>query len=374
MDKTNTTTYAPGEYPNLPPPSNNVGAISWLRKRLFSSPLNTTLTLLSFILVAWTLPPLFNWAILTASWGGNDPALCKAEGVGACWTFVNVKLRQFIYGFYPETEIWRVNTLFILFFSAIAYLVLPKTPKKGWVGLFAIIGLPIIAFILLYGGMFGLTLVETDDWGGLSLTLVLSFIGIVASLPFGILLALGRRSSMPAVRSACTIFIELWRGVPLITVLFMASVMFPLFLPEGMNFDKLLRALIGIALFNSAYMAEVIRGGLQAIPKGQAEAAQSLGLSYWKMMIFIILPQALKIVIPGIVNTFISLFKDTTLVLIIGLFDFLGIVQSASKDAEWLSYQTEGYVFAAVIYFCFCFSMSRYSMLLEKKLHTGHKR
>ena len=214
--------------------------------------------------------------------------------------------------------------------------------------------------------------IETPLWGGLFLTLVIGVVGIVGSLPIGIVLALGRRSDMPIVRSLCVAFIELWRGVPLITVLFMASVMFPLFLPEGMNFDKLIRALIGVLLFSAAYMAEVVRGGLQAIPRGQYEAAEALGLSYWKSMSLIILPQALKMVIPGIVNTFIGLFKDTTLVLIIGLFDLLGMVQLAGTNPKWLGFATEGYVFSAFGFWIFCFSMSRYSQHLEKKLHTGH--
>ena len=217
-----------------------------------------------------------------------------------------------------------------------------------------------------------LPMVETPLWGGLFLTLVIAISGIVASLPIGIVLALGRRSSMPLVRAVCVAFIELWRGVPLITVLFMSSVMFPLFLPEGMNFDKLLRALIGVMLFSAAYMAEVVRGGLQAIPKGQYEAAQALGLGYWKMMALIVLPQALKLVIPGIVNTFIGLFKDTTLVLVIGLFDLLGIVRQAGTNPDWGGFAIEGYFFSGLLFWAFCFGMSRYSQHLEKKLHTGH--
>jgi general L-amino acid transport system permease protein len=247
-------------------------------------------------------------------------------------------------------------------------------PHKGWLSAFTLFGYPVIAFYLFYGGAFGLELVETSSWGGLSLTLILSGVGIAASLPIGIVLALGRRSEMPIVRSVCVIFIEFWRGVPLITVLFMSSVMLPLFLPEGSSFDKLLRAMIGIVLFESAYMAEVVRGGLAAIPKGQYEAAMALGLNYWKSMGLIILPQALKMVIPGIVNTFIGLFKDTTLVLIIGLFDFLTTVEAGFKDSHWLGYALEGYVFAALIYWVFCYSMSRYSQNLEQKLHTGHAR
>ena len=247
-------------------------------------------------------------------------------------------------------------------------------PWKAWLGAFILFGYPVIAFILFSGGMFGLEHVETSRWGGLTLTLILASVGMAASLPLGILLALGRRSNMPIVKAVSVIFIEFWRGVRLITVLFMSSVMLPLFLPEGTNFDKLLRAMIGITLFQSAYMAEVVRGGLQAIPKGQYEAAQALGLGYWRSMGLIILPQALKLVIPGIVNTFIALFKDTTLVLIIGLFDLLAMIEAALADPKWLGFAIEGLTFAAFIYWIFCFSMSRYSMSLERKLHTGHKR
>jgi general L-amino acid transport system permease protein len=227
---------------------------------------------------------------------------------------------------------------------------------------------PVIGTILLVGGAFGMPLVETQLWGGLMLTLVIAGVGIVASFPIGIVLALGRRSTMPLIRALCVTFIELVRGVPLITILFMASVMLPMFLPEGMNFDKLLRALVGVTLFAGAYMAEVVRGGLQAIPRGQYEAAAALGLGYWKMMGLVVLPQALRVVIPGIVNTFIALFKDTTLVLIIGLFDLLGMIQAATTDPKWLGYAVEGYVFAAFVFWIFCFGMSRLSMSLEVKL------
>jgi general L-amino acid transport system permease protein len=253
-------------------------------------------------------------------------------------------------------------------------LFIKRFPWKLWLGLFILFGYPVIAFYLFSGGVFGMEYVETSRWGGLTLTLVLASVGMAASLPLGILLALGRRSSMPIVKSLSVVFIEFWRGVPLITVLFMSSVMLPLFLPEGTHFDKLLRAMIGITLFQSAYMAEVVRGGLQAIPKGQYEAAQALGLSYWKTMGLIILPQALKLVIPGIVNTFIALFKDTTLVLIIGLFDMLAMIQAALADPNWLGYAIEGLLFAALVYWVFCFGMSRYSLALERKLHTGHAR
>ncbi|MDF4797489.1 amino acid ABC transporter permease, partial [Vibrio parahaemolyticus] len=231
-----------------------------------------------------------------------------------------------------------------------------------------------IVAALLYGGVFGLEVVETHKWGGLLVTLIIALVGIVVSLPIGVILALGRRSNMPIIRSLCTVYIEVWRGVPLITVLFMASVMLPLFMSEGSETDKLIRALIGVVMFSAAYMAEVVRGGLQAIPKGQYEAADALGLSYWKKTGLIILPQALKITIPSIVNTFIGLFKDTSLVLIIGMFDVLGIGQAANTDPEWLGFATESYVFVALVFWVFCFGMSRYSIWLEHKLHTGHKR
>jgi general L-amino acid transport system permease protein len=243
-----------------------------------------------------------------------------------------------------------------------------------------IIGLAIAAALAIIIAMLGLPqglpVVETSQWGGLLVTLIVAITGIVASLPIGILLALGRRSKMPAIRLLSVTFIEMVRGVPLITVLFMASVMLPLFLPSGVNFDKLLRALVGVALFSSAYMAEVVRGGLQAIPKGQYEAARALGLTYWIMMVFIVLPQALRIVIPGIVNTFIGLFKDTTLVSIVGLFDLLGIIQAGFADQKWVSPMTAptGYLGAALIFFIFCFAMSRYSMYMERRLATGYRR
>jgi len=263
---------------------------------------------------------------------------------------------------------------FMAAFLAFGLVTLNRAPAKSWIAFLLIFIYPFIAFFLWVGDGFGLDYIETAQWGGLFLTLVVAGTGIAASLPVGILFALGRRSDMPAVRAVSIGFIELWRGVPLITVLFMSSVMLPLFLPEGVNFDKLLRALIGVALFSSAYMAEVVRGGLQAIPKGQYEAAASMGLGYWQMMRLIILPQALKLVIPGIVNTFIGLFKDTTLVLIIGLFDLLGSVQAATTDPKWVAMFVEGYVFTALVFWIFCFSMSRYSMHIERKLHTGHKR
>lgn len=357
------------EQPSMPPPSSTVGVLGWVKNNLFSGPINTIVTLAMAFVLFKLLPPLINWLFIDADWVGNSKEACTSAG--ACWVFVANNLNKFMYGFYPPDQIWRVNLMFAILVVGIAWLVIKKLPFKGWVAGFMLLIFPVIAFLLMYGGL-GLPVVETHKWGGLSLTLVLALIGIVLSLPFGVLLALGRRSEMPIVRAFSTIYIEFWRGVPLITVLFMASVMLPLFVPEEVSFNKLLRAMIGIIMFQSAYMAEVVRGGFQAIPKGQYEAADSLGLSYWKSMTFIILPQALKLMIPGIVNTFIALFKDTSLVLIIGLFDLLAIVQASLNDPEWLGFSTEGYVFVAFTFWIFCFGMSRYSMALERKLQTGH--
>jgi general L-amino acid transport system permease protein len=343
-----------------------------MRKNLFSSVPNSILTLLGMYLIYKTVPPALNWAIFQANWVGTTREACTSEG--ACWLFIIVRFKQFMFGFYPPSEYWRVVVAFSMAGILIAWLLIERSPKKGLVGAFTVFCYPVIAYFLFYGGAFGLEEVETHKWGGLMLTLILATIGMFCALPIGIVLALGRRSSMPIARSCSIIFIEFWRGVPLITVLFMSSVMLPIFIPEEMQIDKLLRAMVGIIFFQSAYMAEVVRGGLQAIPKGQYEAAESLALSYWKSMVFIILPQALKLVIPGIVNTFIALFKDTTLVLIIGLFDLLAVVQSVNTDPNWLGYAVEGYVFVASIYWISCFSMSRYSQYLEKKLHTGHAR
>lgn len=355
-----------------PAPSSTVGLLVWLRANLFSGPVNTLFTLAGLYLLYLLLAPTIQWAFINADWVGSSREDCSREG--ACWVFIGARFTQFIYGLYPRGEIWRVDITFATFAVLIAWLAIPRMPLKRWVAMGTLVLFPVFAYFMLYGGYFGLPVVETHRWGGLMLTLVLAVVGMAGALPIGILLALGRRSQMPIVKSFCVVFIEFWRGVPLITVLFMASVMLPLFMPTGVSVDRLVRAFIGITLFQSAYMAEVIRGGLQAIPRGQEEAAAALGMSYWKRMGLIVLPQALKMMIPGIVNTFISLFKDTTLVMIIGLFDLLGIVQAALSDSRWLGFALEGYVFAAFVFWLFCFGMSRYSQYLERKLHTGHKR
>mgnify|MGYP002007473627 FL=1 len=358
--------------PDLPPPRMSVGVLGWLKANLFSNWFNSLLTVFAIYLIWLVVPPLLQWAIIDANWVGSTRADCTQEG--ACWVFIQQRFGQFMYGFYPSELRWRVDTTLWLAIVGAAPLFVPQMPRKALYGLAFLVLYPLIAWSLLHGGVFGLSVVATSQWGGLMLTLVIASVGITGALPLGILLALGRRSNLPAIKVICVTFIEFWRGVPLITVLFMSSVMLPLFLPEGMHFDKLMRALIGVILFQSAYIAEVVRGGLQAIPKGQYEAAAAMGLGYWRMMGLVILPQALKLVIPGIVNVFIALFKDTSLVIIIGLFDLLNSIKQATTDPAWLGMATEGYVFAALIFWIFCFGMSRYSQRLERKLDTGHKR
>ena len=486
------------EAPLLAPPANMVGVRGWVMANLFPNLPNAILTGVALLFIYWVLSFILGWAVFRAVFVGENRDPCAIEGAGACWPYVMAKFPQWIYGFYPIGERWRVNVCFLLGAMALVPMLMPTAPYKTWNALFLLILFPLICLILLTGGHFtlsysaftrmasllalaaaflplavygiedgvriakpglvllglgiavwlvsfvaslgavesflgsvsiaralsfalfvaagvygllqvassgnpasrsalrswgilalglvaamlllkidfGLQYVETQQWGGLLVTLVVAITGIVASLPLGILLALGRRSTMPIVKWFSISFIEVWRGVPLITVLFMASVMLPLFLPPGTNFDKLTRALIAIAIFSAAYMAEVVRGGLQAIPRGQLEAAQALGLPYWNMMNLVVLPQALKIVIPGIVNSFISLFKDTTLVAVVGLYDLLNIISAGSADAKWSSPQTgpTGYFSAAALFWIFCFTMSRYSQSVERRLNTGHKR
>jgi general L-amino acid transport system permease protein len=367
-----------------PPISNNtIGG--WLRTNLLATPKDVVLTILALAVLAFTLPAIINWLFIQASWVGSDRSVCAtiAQGgiqpdgwKGACWAFVQDRFQQFIFGRYPIDERWRVILVGLMLVVLLVPLMIPKLPHKTINAILLFVVFPIVAFFLLRGGSFGLERVDTPLWGGMMVTLILSFVGIAVSFPFGILLALGRRSNMPVVKMFCVIFIEVIRGVPLVMVLFMANVMLPLFLPVGWTIDNFLRAVVGVALFASAYMAEVIRGGLQAIPKGQAEGADSLGLSYWQKTRLIILPQAIKVVIPGIVNTFIGLFKDTSLVSIIGMFDLLNIIRLNFADTTWITPMTPltGLVFAAIIYWIFCFGMSRYSAFMERHLDTGHKR
>jgi general L-amino acid transport system permease protein len=366
-----TTDRGPAE-PLLPPVAERPTVLGWLRRNLFNTPFNSVLSVLILVVIAATLVPLFQWAVLNASWWANSKAECTAGG--ACWAVFRVRWRQYLYGLYPDSEQWRLNLAAVLLVLGMVPLFIKRFGPKVWWALGLVVVYPIVAYWLFAGGVFGLPVVETALWGGLFITLVIAITGIVASFPLGIALALGRRSKLPIIKALSVAFIEVVRGVPLISVLFMASVMLPLFLPPGVTFDKLLRALIGVALFSAAYMAEVVRGGLQAIPKGQFEAAAALGLSYWKTTALIVLPQALKLVIPGIVNTFIGLFKDTSLVLIIGLYDLLGISQVVIKDPAWLGLAAETYVIAGIGFWMFCFAMSRYSMRIERRLERGHKR
>lgn len=385
MDK-NSVSYVRHEFlPALPAPTSDGSASGWLRKNLFSTPLDSLMSVLFGVVIVWFAVSSIDWLFLSAVWSGDGRAACAtiAQGgtqpdgwSGACWAYVGDWFTQFMVGSYPRDQLWRPILIAILFVGLLATMLIPSFPRKGLNAILLLIALPILAYVLLLGGYFGLSHVETTQWGGLMVTLILSFVGIVVSLPVGILLALGRRSKMPIVKAASVGFIELVRGVPLITVLFMASVLLPLFLTPGNNIDKFLRALIGVSIFASAYMAEVIRGGLQAIPKGQYEGADSLGLSYGQKMTFIIMPQAMKLVIPGIVNTFIGMFKDTSLVSIINMYDLLGIVKASFGDANWLTPVTPltGLIFAGFIFWLFCFGMSRYSAFMERHLDTGHKR
>jgi len=358
------------------PPSSNAGAGAWVRKNLFATPQDTILTLLGIAFLLWAVPPVFNFVVGHAVGPGGTVDECRAQDAGACWAYISARISFFIYGFYPIDQFWRPNIVMLGGAALLIPLMAPKLPFKRLNALLFFIVFPVVSYILLAGGAFGLESVPTERWGGLLVTLIISLVGIICSIPLGILLALGRQSKLPIIKTFCVAFIELWRAVPLITVLFMASIMLPLFVPQGVTVDKLLRALVAVTLFEAAYLAEVVRGGLQALPRGQYEAGDSLGLKYWQRMGLIILPQALKHVIPGIVNSFIALFKDTTLVSIVGIFDLLNTIQAGTSDINWSApnQAITGYVFAAAVYWVFCFSMSRYSIFMERRLNTGHKR
>jgi general L-amino acid transport system permease protein len=343
-----------------------------LNKNINTSNFNAVLSTSIILLVIFALPPLLNWFIFDANIVGDTKEACT--GGGACWVYIKVWFNRFMYGMYPNAEQWRVNITFIavLVFIAVGFFVPSKL--RNYLSFYYTILLPIISFILIYyiisGGSFGLVWVETGAWGGLSLTFMVSFFSLIFCFPLGMMLALGRRSNLPVVKYSSLSFIEFWRGVPLITVLFMSAVMFPMFLPEGTYIDKLIRVVVAITLFEAAYTAEVIRGGLQALPRGQYDAAKSLGMGYWKMHIFVILPQALKLVIPGIANTFLALIKDTPLIFVVGLLEVVGMLNLAKTNPKWLGFSMEGYVFAGIIFWIICFSMSKYSQKLELKYKT----
>lgn len=349
-------------------PSSTKGVIHWLKDNLFSTPLNVAMTVLGVAILFWIIPPFIQWAYTDANFSGTTRADCTGDG--ACWVFVKMKIDMFLYGFYPDDQIWRLKTGIVLFLVVIAAFKYLKSVK---IKFFTFSFYLIIAFLLVNGGLFGLEVVPTDKWGGLMLTIVVATVGIVCSFPIGIIIAFGRASNLPIIKSVCVTYVEFIRGVPLITILFMSSIILPLFFPEGMTFDKLLRALIGITLFQAAYVAEIIRGGLQSIPSGQYEAADAIGLSYWQKMFLVILPQALKVAIPNLVGAFISLLQDTTLVLIIGLFDLLAMVRITAADSTWLGMETEGYVFVTFVFWIFCYGMSRFSQKLEKQYNTNLK-
>jgi general L-amino acid transport system permease protein len=339
--------------------------MSWIRKNLFGSPFDAALT----VLVAWllwqTIPPLIGWALVHATFFADDPARCR-EAAGACWAFITSKYRFVLFGLYPYEQQWRA----LIASALIVALLVASCQRRLWDKRLVMLWLAtlLIAAILMMGGVFGLVFVPTEQWGGLPLTLILSVLGIGGAFPLAIFLALGRRSPLPVIRSLSVVYIEIVRGVPLVSVLFMASVMFPLFLPEGITIDKVLRAQVGIILFAAAYLAEAIRGGLQSVPRGQFEAADALGLSTAQKMRLIVLPQALRASIPPVVNQFIATFKDTSLVVIIGLYDLLTTTKTALADPPWRSYYVEAYIAAGLIYFCFCLILSRTSQRLEREL------
>jgi general L-amino acid transport system permease protein len=339
----------------------------WLRRNLFSSVSNTLLTVLVVALLIMVVPPVFNWVIGDATISGDSKSACT--GSGACWTFIKLRLHTFFWGHYPDAELWRVALAALLLVVFSVPVMRDNVRHRGLFLLLLLTVFPLIAGILLIGGLAGLPYVETSEWGGLMLDIIISFATVAGALPLGIILALGRRSELGVVRHLSIAFIELWRGVPLLTVLFMSAVMVPLFLPHGVSVDRLIRAMVAFTLFNAAYMAETVRGGLQGVPVGQEEAASSLGLGWWQVQAFVTLPQALRIVVPGIVNNIVDLFKDTSLVTIIGLVDLLGAVEQSLKDPAWLGLAKEGYIFTAALFFVCCFAMSSYGRRFERRLN-----
>ena len=339
-----------------------------LNKNINSNWFNALLSLLIIFVLIQNIPPLLNWLFFDANFVGETKEECT--GSGACWIFIKAWFPRLIYGLYPNAEIWRINFTFLMLIALVISGFLSPPKIKKYIIIFLLFVFPFIAINLISGGNFGLEWVETTAWGGLSLTFIISIFALLFCFPVGMFLALGRRSSAPVIRYSSIGFIEFWRGVPLITVLFMASVMMPMFLPDGTYMDKLVRVIIAITLFEAAYMAEVIRGGLQALPRGQYDAGKSLGMGYWRMHLLVILPQALKLVIPGIANTFLALVKDTPLILVVGLLELVGMIDMAKSNPDWLGFATEGYIFAGVVFWIICFNMSRYSQRLERKYKT----
>jgi general L-amino acid transport system permease protein len=356
-----------------PIPQKHTGVVAWLRQNLFSSIPNTLLTLIVGFLAFKALWGALDWGVLHAVFQSNLDLCRDARGAGACWGVVSEKGRFIVMGRYPETEHWRPVIATALMLGVVVMSCMPRFWKAWLPGLWA--GMLIVYFLLMRGGVLGLTAVSTDQWGGLPLTVMLTVLALVLAFPLAILVALGRRSNLPAIRTICTIYVELIRGVPLITVLFMASFLLPMFMPRDVTIDVLIRVVVGISLFSAAYLAEVIRGGLQALPKGQVEAAQTLGLTYWQTQRKIVLPQALSMVVPSIMNTFIGLFKDTSLVTIVSLYELTGAMGLAlNSDANWRPFTLEAYFFIAAVYFVFCFAMSRYSLWVEERTAVSKTR
>ncbi len=351
----------------LKPPVTEVGVLGWLHNNLFNNWYNSLLTVMVFSVLWQIVPPFFSWAFVDSIW--NSPAEACRGIDGACWSVIPQNISFILFGFFPDGQQWRPGLAMVLLVGLVVF----SRDRKRWkksLGVYWLINLIVMA-TLMYGGVFGMPVVETAQWSGLPLTFMLSLFGMVAAYPLGVLLALGRRSKMPAIKTLCVVYIEMIRGVPLISLLFMSSILFPLFLPEGVTIDKVLRAQVAIILFTAAYIAEVVRGGLQAMPRGQFEAADSLGLNYNQTMRLIILPQALKIVIPPSLGILLSAFKDTSLVVIIALYDVLKTTKVTLSNPKWTGYSTEAYIFLAVLYFLCCYAMSSYSRKLEKELHTG---
>jgi general L-amino acid transport system permease protein len=354
-----------------PAPVKTEGMVAWIRTNLFGDASTSAGTLAILAVLLYVLPPFLSWAFLNAVWAKDYDACHTATG--ACWGVVVEKFRIIVFGRYPFEEQWRP----LIATTALLGLLVVSCMRAFWKPWLAVLWVVVFGFFftVMYGGTLGLSRVETDRWGGLPLTILLASLSMSMAFPIALVIALGRRSNLPAIRSVCTIYVELIRGVPLISVLFMASFMFPLLMPQGFNIDVLIRVLAGITLFAAAYMAEVIRGGLQAVPKGQIEAAATLGLSYWQTQRKIVLPQALAMVVPGVMNNFISTFKDTSLVTIVSLYELTGAMSLAlNSDANWRPFKIEGYLFIALIYFVFCFSMSRYSQWIEKQVNKSKLR
>lgn len=350
------------------PPTVSVGAVAWLRQNFFGTIPSSLLSVAMFALLAATVPDLVRWAIADSVWRTADPAVCRAAG-GACWAVIGEKYRVMLFGTYPFEQHWRGYAMMTIILALVA----ASMVRRLWSGALLIawgVGLS-VAMLLQLGGVAGLVRVPTTLWGGLPLTLVIFLGTVIGGFPLAVLLALGRQSRLPVVRALSVGFIETVRGVPLVNILFVAALLFPLFMPAGVNFDKLLRAQIGMLIFFAAYTAESVRGGLQAVPRGQYEAADSLGVSYWERTLKIVLPQALRIAIPSVVNDVIRAFKNTSVLVIIGLLDLLGGTMAALEDPRWTRFYVEAYLFVAALYFLFCFSLSQYSQKLESEMKTG---